>query len=180
MQWVAEHFPKQWIFASCDDDMVPNLRELYISIKKHWFQGVNESSPVSSIQFPILCNYHLQRHQKPIRVGDSVKNTVSHDLYPVDLYPTFCSGGFYTMSVAVSKVLFRLSRSHMYFFNDDVWITGLLRLAAIDAGYLPCRDMSLESCAISTIPNPSVKHYRGNLKRMKKQWNFIQRVMKIH
>lgn len=178
MQWVASNFPRHWIYSSADDDVLPNLRDLLVTVQKEWYQPAHHSIARSPETFPILCNYELQMQGEPIRPGDSIKNTVSKDVYSADSYPTFCAGGFYTMSVAVCEILYQLARSHKYFFNDDVWITGLLRLVAVDAGYLPCSDVSQETCAISTNYVASAKHFRGDIQRMKKQWNMYKRTLK--
>lgn len=152
MRWIMQNCDEKWIYASSDDDMIPYLNKVYSAIERE--------KDLDSKSITVICHYSLRLGRVPLRELYR-KNSVSTDIYSHTDYPGFCAGGFYSMSIPAASAIFRVSRYHHYFFNDDVWITGLLRLSAIDAGILPCRNISDEQCGLSNFQGGSVQHGRS-------------------
>ena len=157
MQWFTEHCSDHWTFSSADDDVLPDLPTMY-----HQIDGFKAEEKTTHsgqhVPAPIICHFRLMENEVPI-LTSIWKNQVSESLYPLYAYPDFCSGGFYSMSSLVCRAIFRISRHHKYFYNDDVWFTGILRLAAIHAGLLPCHDIADQHCALATIEKTTAHHF---------------------
>ena len=76
--------------------------------------------------FPFLCGYSLRIQDKPTRNPRSPWS-MSSELYPPDVLPPHCQGGFYTTSVStVNLVVDAATKTYPSHF-DAVWITGILR-----------------------------------------------------
>lgn len=107
----------------------------------------NETSKSIIPETPLLlCGYGLLLHSKPFR---NVRNKwfINETDYEVDKYPPYCSGGWYTMSNKLSSDLYTISRTLPFFWIDDIWITGLIRL--LYSHNLWLRDHSQAVCTVT-------------------------------
>nr|XP_039255672.1 uncharacterized protein LOC120332489 isoform X1 [Styela clava] len=167
MRWVADHFPSNWIYSSGDDDMLPDFPRLFKNIEKSIPEegkfSTNSSNPISNHRlntknFPIFCGHGYRPTSKPHRFKS--KWHVSVEIYPYDYYPPFCLGGFYSMSVKHASAIYSVSRWYPYFYLDDVWITGFMRLRLCDV--MTDRDFVFNKrdihCGISSMNEVAVKH----------------------
>lgn len=133
MQFASENFPKTWFYASGDDDIMPDL----VKLKDQLFQmrrstnqtvsAVKQSDCAFENIYPIISGYGYNYNAMVMRSTVS-KWYVSKEVYSHGSYPTYCSGGWYMMSIELVEELYYLSRRSKYFWIDDVWITGILRL----------------------------------------------------
>ena len=53
---------------------------------------------------------------------------MSYEYWPEDTWPPYCRGGAYIIQVKMVKDLFLISAKMPYIPQDDVWITGLMRV----------------------------------------------------
>lgn len=154
MQWIGQNAPDSWLYFSADDDMYPNIRALVEDIR----QLTKDAHGDITAGFPIYCAYSYESRNIPHR-RDS-KWAVSRDDYPHNLYPPFCLGGFYGMSVKLAWEIYETSRNFPYYRMDDVFITGFMRLKLCDtfsAGSFSF-DKRDKNCAISTKKTPGFRH----------------------
>nr|XP_002120701.1 uncharacterized protein LOC100181857 [Ciona intestinalis] len=134
MQWASANLPKDYIYASSDDDFVVNFVNIIDFIRKqvnlqmYNNRGSKTQQSVSAIResLPIYCVYYLDRIKGPNRDNTS-KWYTSVEEYPVERLPPYCGGGFYLMPVAMTADLYEMSRVTMVLSMDDVWVTGILR-----------------------------------------------------
>nr|XP_009859830.2 beta-1,3-galactosyltransferase 5-like [Ciona intestinalis] len=129
MAWAATnlHFNTKpllggHLYASADDDMLIDVDEL----RKNIFNYYQHSGYLRMKLFPIVCGFKLAEKSKPQRTPGA-KWYVSEDVFKWGVYPHFCHGGFYTMSIATMLELYKASMETNLFHFDDVWITGILR-----------------------------------------------------
>lgn len=135
MQWATQNFPEDWYYSSTDDDMMPNLIQLHKELKQmvHQLETQQRKTDLQihqkrqeKIVVPIFCGYGYKLKAHPKRFGESKWYLEEKD-YPLNRYPPYCYGGWYTMTINLTETLYNLSRHLRFFWIDDVWITGLLR-----------------------------------------------------
>lgn len=63
----------------------------------------------------------LKRNEKPIRTQKS-KWYISRDEYPLDIYPTFCSGTGYVLSTDVTSKIYNVSHTVPIISLEDVYV----------------------------------------------------------
>lgn len=142
MQWISQHFPPNWIYTCADDDMMPDLinliddLEMLMEKSRKLLIATSERNRTDSAdafaedaitRLPIHCGYRYESNAPADR--GKFKWSVGRSLYPLEKYPPLCFGGWYSMPVSMNSELYRISRLHKFFFLDDTWITGLLRLS---------------------------------------------------
>lgn len=180
MQWVSENLPPHWLYTSADDDMMPDLGKfiqrtqelMEIELNKSTNPLVNSTyDPTVLSRLPLHCGYCYFEDAQPHRHNLS-KWYVDNGTYPLAQYPTTCFGGWYTMPVKLTSAIYRVSRQHSYFYLDDVWITGLLRLSYIDSlSWSEC-DKTDEKYAISSVSD-YVPHL-GNERLIVMKWRHLE------
>ena len=113
MKWVVKNCDRAKFVMKVDDDVVVNLFH-WVDILQKEYGGVTPKG--------IILGY-VYRNIKVKRVGKwkEDKNT-----WPYDIYPTYCGGTAYTMSMDVVKSLYMMSHYTRFFWIEDVYFTGLL------------------------------------------------------
>ena len=131
MQWASEFLQSNWLYSSCDDDVIVNTFNIFTYLKL--FSRSNYITSSNDVikrpryeDLPIICFYSYQSRDKPSR-DPSSKWFISKDLYPHPYWPPHCRGGLYVIPVAMTSQLYEVSRKLFYINLDDVWITGLMR-----------------------------------------------------
>nr|XP_039266597.1 beta-1,3-galactosyltransferase brn-like [Styela clava] len=147
MQWAVETFPENWFYASMDDDVLPDLvkisKDLQEIMEREKLERLrllfDEPDIDSSHNFnkdikykhltdlPIYCGFGYRLKPRPKRLKES-KWFMAEDEYPLKIYPSYCFGGFYAMTLKLAQDFYDLSRTLPMFWIDDIWITGFLRL----------------------------------------------------
>ena len=109
-----------------DDDMFVNM----FTIVKH-LTDLYGTGVVAHRRRLIICyvfwRMHVQRHDLWLKLGISVSALP-------DVYPPYCSGMGYILSVDVAVALYRVSANVPFFWVDDAYISGILPVALRDAG----------------------------------------------
>lgn len=128
MRWVVENFESTALYSSCDDNIMANIDLLTQALNKAVAKSrtlLGRTCKLTDI-FPILCVYSF-READPVPREPDNPWSIDHDTYPPDVLPGHCQGGFYTTSVATTKLLadeaVKTRLSHL----DAVWITGIIR-----------------------------------------------------
>lgn len=115
----------KWIFTFCaqakhivkvDDDVFINIFRLV---------DLLDIITKNDKQKMIYCSVY--KHSQPNRTFDS-KWYVSKQEYDMDVYPFYCKGLAYVMTPDLPKLLYYSSLMTTYFWVDDVYITGMLRM----------------------------------------------------
>lgn len=195
MQWAAGNIPLHWFFSSGDDDIlfhplnfvrfVEKVIKAYLpkDQKKVAIDSLTVSALLRSL--PIICIYSYQFADKPARTPDS-KWYMSEKRYPPKIWPPYCRGGWYTMTVYTTKKLHQISRETTYLQLDDVWITGIMRLKLHAHDYYWRANTSLMTKGIVAAPlalrkdtslfgnigekdlnSIIVRHFWGNIEKVK-------------
>ena len=109
-----------------DDDMFVNM----FTIVKH-LTDLYGSGVVAHRRRLIICyvwwRMHVGRHGLWLKFGFNVS------AYP-DVYPPYCSGMGYILSVDVAVALYRVSAYVPFVWVDDAYISGILAVPLRDAG----------------------------------------------
>lgn len=126
MQWAAQYLRSDWLYTSCDDDMIINPFNLFTFISHITEYSQTSPQPPCYHQLPIICLYIIKYVDRPDRQPRS-KWYTSEDMYPHIKWPPYCRGGSYLMPVRIASKLYEVSRYIEYINMDDVWITGLMR-----------------------------------------------------
>lgn len=128
MKWVAENIPSNYLYSSCDDNMIANIdlltQALNTSVNaapKVW----GSTCRVSDI-FPLYCVYSFREADKPVREPDNPWSMTEED-YPPEVLPGHCQGGFYTSAVSTVKLLIGTAVKTKLSHLDAMWITGIVR-----------------------------------------------------
>lgn len=133
MQYASENFPPTWFYTSADDDMMPDLNlfkeklQQMVTMTNKTVSTDKYSNCTFNDTYPILCGFGYNLTPKPRR-SNSSKWYITLEQYPLPYYPPYCNGGWYTMSVHLAGELYSLTKRTNYFWIDDMWITGLLRM----------------------------------------------------
>ncbi|XP_058037335.1 N-acetyllactosaminide beta-1,3-N-acetylglucosaminyltransferase 3-like [Ahaetulla prasina] len=115
LQWVHGHCQRAAFVFKGDDDLFVNPKVLTDYLRRtpnasHFIHG------------------NIQVHSVVMRTG---KYAVSRDLYPLDHYPNFASGGGFIMSHLGLAALYRASLELPVFPLDDVYLAFLALAAKI-------------------------------------------------
>ena len=126
MQW-ASVLPRDWMYASLDDDIAINHARLVTFYKELIKNNTLENNEIQFSNIPIVCIYSYQDKDVPSRDKRS-KWYMPIANYPGKTWPTYCRGGMYTTTSDMVKKLYQVSRSTHRLYLDDVWITGFMRM----------------------------------------------------
>nr|CAB3224819.1 Not3 protein [Phallusia mammillata] len=122
MEWASKHLPSNTLYASADDDFLIDIRKMTHSIQEVMLNATKRYNST----LPIMCMFIKGLEEKPLRV-QGWKWYVSYDEYRPNIYPPYCHGGMYVMSLPLAKDLYNTSLVAPMLRLDDVWITGILR-----------------------------------------------------
>jgi len=192
MQWASEFLQSNWLYSSCDDDVIVNTFNIFTYLKL--FSRSNYITSSNDVikrpryeDLPIICFYSYQSRDKPSR-DPSSKWFISKDLYPHPYWPPHCRGGLYVIPVAMTSQLYEVSRRTTFLHLDDVWITGLMRRKLglgdrnIVAAPLSTRsDQELMTSSTNDINDEMLIHLWGNIdgkpvdvtKMIREKWNLL-------
>lgn len=134
MQWASANLPRDYFYASADDDFVVkmssivNFIEHEMKTQAYYERKLSRAPDMRLLResLPIYCVYYVDKAVEPNR-DNSSKWYISRDEYPTDAYPNYCGGGFYLMPVKMVGDLYVMSRVTKMLPMDDVWVTGILR-----------------------------------------------------
>jgi len=136
MEWASQHLPEDTLYASADDDFLINLDKMVDSVTNvlnltKWQVATNSTTDNQNYLnlLPIMCIFVKGDGEKPIRKR-GWKWYVTYDEYKPSVYPPYCHGGMYIMSVPTASNLWNTSLTAPMLRLDDVWITGILRRRA--------------------------------------------------
>ncbi|XP_037514825.1 beta-1,3-galactosyltransferase 5 [Rhipicephalus sanguineus] len=110
------------VIVKMDDDVIVNAFLLASYIKRR--MAATKTRNLETIHCAIMPPVYL----KPMRSKKS-KWFVTEEEYDNDIYPPFCSGAAYLMKASVLALLGKATGSVPFFWVDDVYATGLLRMA---------------------------------------------------
>ncbi|XP_037514827.1 beta-1,3-galactosyltransferase 5-like [Rhipicephalus sanguineus] len=110
------------VVVKLDDDIIVNAFLLASYVKRH--MAATDTRHAATIHCAIIPPIHL----KPIRTKKS-KWFVTKEEYANETYPPFCSGAAYLMKASVLSLLGEATSRVPFFWVDDVYSTGLLRMA---------------------------------------------------
>lgn len=135
-KWVLSHCPLAKFVIKTDDDVFIDIFQVFDFAQRNY--GLN---PVDIL----LCNIYPEG-TKPVR-NSSLENPggykwiVTKSEYPFDIYPKYCGGLGYLVTVDVIERLNRISHSlKRFLWIDDVFVTGVIReLARKEPFYLNLR-----------------------------------------
>nr|XP_002120190.1 beta-1,3-galactosyltransferase 4-like [Ciona intestinalis] len=165
MNWIVKNIPANFLFSSCDDNMVLNLDNFIMSIT----ETVKRQKPASkacmiSDVFPFICVFSFRRSDPPSR---DVNNpwSITSELYPPDVLPAHCQGGFYTTSVSTIRLIIAKATVTRVMALDAVWLTGILRQkAGMDAN-------SVNAAHAIDYPGELVRYVEKDIpSAMRKYW----------
>ena len=128
MAWVSNHFPSDFLYSSLDDNMVPSLHKLIPLVDNimRRFPALTEEKCLTKFVFPFLCGYMLRVRDEPTR--DSRHPwCLSKEIYPPNVFPPHCQGGFYSTSVSTVNLLVDSATKTYPSHFDALWVTGILR-----------------------------------------------------
>ena len=128
MKWITENIPSNYLYSSCDDNMIANIDLLTQALNKSVNDAPKVWGPTCSVSdiFPLLCVYSFREADKPAREPDNPWS-ISEEDYPPEVLPGHCQGGFYTTSVSTVKLLTGIAVKTKLSHLDAVWITGIVR-----------------------------------------------------
>lgn len=176
MQWVGDNFPDDWLYFSADDDILPDFDSLFSNMKTLFDAAKKVADYERSL--PILCAY---RGQMVPWVKRSGKWAVKESEYPHKTYPPMCEGGFYGLTVKLTKAIYNASRYYPYFRHDDIFLTGFMRLAVCDSMREEfCFDYADSYCAISKISPWDFRHIKVKPQAYAELWNELEKRMIVH
>nr|CAB3224833.1 beta-1,3-galactosyltransferase 5-like [Phallusia mammillata] len=121
MQWCSQNYKDVDFYTSGDDDFLIDLVAMRNTLVEFRETTIKNRWP----EYPIICMYEKRQNTRPHRHKD--KWHVPIEEYKWPMWPDFCLGGFYTMSVNVTIQLWDLAQVQKPVRMDDVWITGILR-----------------------------------------------------
>ncbi|XP_036452553.1 beta-1,3-galactosyltransferase 2-like [Colossoma macropomum] len=120
MHWIATYCPGASYAMKTDSDMFINTEYLIQKL-------LNPSLPQKRKYF----TGYLLKGEPPIRQNDS-KWYMSPELYPGNLYPTFCSGTGYVFSGDLAELIYRTSLSIRRLHLEDVYVAICLAKLGIE------------------------------------------------
>lgn len=183
MNWVAMYCPQASYVMKTDSDMFVNTEYLIYKLlrpelkpKKNYFTGNN------------------MRGFAPNRNKNS-KWYMPPELYPSEIYPTFCSGTGYVLSGDVARKIYKVSLSIHYLHLEDVYVGICLAKLRIEPTPPPNEFLfnhwrvSYSSCKYSHLitshgfhPNELLKywHHLQSNKRSACINTFKERAGRIH
>ena len=147
MQWAAENLRPGHFYASADDDFFVDVAAFTERYERLAARGLTAGEP-------IMCLFRRGDWELVDRVD---KWKISVQDYPSSIYPRYCHGGMYVMSVAVASRLLAEARRSPVLPFDDVWLTGIVRHRA---GIDEQRVIDMEPVAV---------HYGGKRGRTEEQ-----------
>ena len=180
MEWASKNLDSQTFYASADDDFLVDLGRFTsmfgetlrnASIERNQFiknqtTAINlkpckenrncslyQSNRTDLDPVPIFCLFR-RGDREPVNRKKGSKWFVSHKVYKSDIYPRYCHGGMYVMSMTLLNLLLNASYNAPILRLDDVWITGILRQRAGIPDYLVA---NLEPTAFHYGPK-EIKH----------------------
>ena len=121
MEWASRHLTDDMYYASADDDFL-----IYQNLFAKNMTAIRNEYQNNQTSFPILCLFKRGVNENAVRIRAS-KWYVTYNEYKRSLYPVYCHGGMYAMSMPVVTQLWNESRTAPMLRLDDVWITGILR-----------------------------------------------------
>lgn len=170
MQWVCDNFPDHWLYFSADEDIVPDFATMFSNLRTLLEEAVQIGSVEKNL--PMYCAFGFDEFPGVLRTG---KWTVSHEEYPNEFYPSICLGGFYGLTVKLTRAIYNASRHYPFFRHDDVFLTGFMRYAVCDsAGDELNFNRSDPFCAISKIRNSNFEHVPIDSRTFMKRWDANQ------
>ncbi|XP_039260576.2 beta-1,3-galactosyltransferase brn-like [Styela clava] len=175
MQYAASHFPPDWMYVTADDDIMPDLKHFLNELDEMRKSNKNIGKAGGECDSKIVCGLGCVVSATPKRLKDS-KWYINEEDYPIIIYPAYCMGGLYGMSVKLVKDLYRISRTLPFFWIDDVWITGFLRLRHFITVKSECRTPGAEMGLWST--SADVLSVTGTEDILIQEWT--KYVAKIH
>ncbi|XP_078485339.1 beta-1,3-galactosyltransferase 1-like [Ciona intestinalis] len=135
LQWSSENVPSHYFISKSDDD----VRISGLTLSNHITRIINvnmtapmesqilsESLRVAMDKFPILCGHTLVKNAIPCR-DEGSPYYLSFEEYKDNIFPTYCNGAMYVMSVPMTKRLLSVIRTDEINRMEDVWVTGILR-----------------------------------------------------
>uniref|UniRef100_H2YG01 Uncharacterized protein n=1 Tax=Ciona savignyi TaxID=51511 RepID=H2YG01_CIOSA len=180
MDWVVRNIPSNFLFSTCDDNMVLNLDNFIMSIT----ETVNRQKPASSTceiadVFPFICVFSFRRSDPPSRDTNNPWS-VHSQLYPPNVLPAHCQGGFYTTSVSTIRLVIEKATLTKVMSLDAVWISGIMRQkAGMDANSViaaPAIDYpgELVRYVEQDIPNAMRKYWTKYSENLSKHNAFVR------
>nr|CAB3224822.1 beta-1,3-galactosyltransferase 5-like [Phallusia mammillata] len=145
MRWAVENLPRNYYYASADDDFLVNIAKMQETIDSYRDFMVKNGTNI----FPIICMFDGRDKAKPFRDKIS-KWYISMEEYRWPEYPKFCMGGMYVTSLAMVRDLWEISQLHRPMRVDDVWITGILR-----------KKLGVPADFVTLLSDPVAHHYLG-------------------
>jgi len=114
--WILKEGIEIDFVTVTDDDCLLNLKNIYRSFR------TNHENDV------IYCGFQFGKDRKPITNPES-KWYVNSTMYPEEVYPAFCHGGMWTLSLSFIQKLYCAAEitNRRNFHLEDVYITGVLR-----------------------------------------------------
>ncbi|XP_077970179.1 beta-1,3-galactosyltransferase 5-like [Styela clava] len=162
MQWAKDNLPKDYFYATGDDDLTLDVKVLPRHLRRHMRYALERlprekaNNRLKQIQqMPILCVFTYKNKAEPTRRLDS-KYYLDPKEYPMNYFPAFCLGGWYMMPVVSAAKLYEVSRQEKILPMDDVWITGILRQKIEPKLIEP-----IDSSSMGFKPK-IVQHFRGD------------------
>ena len=80
--------------------------------------------------YPLKNAHPWRRRFGPFGLFGKDNMVVSHELWPADKYPDYCLGWVYALTPALANKLVNVTALVPFHKIDDLYVTGLLRLAA--------------------------------------------------
>jgi len=118
LKWVAHHCRHAEFLLKSDDDIFINIFRLVAHLQQISVQ--RRGRRVSEL---LLC--FVWYRMKVIRDQRS-KWYLSPTEFPLDVFPTYCSGSAFIMTPDVASAMFNASFKVPFFWVDDFYVTGLL------------------------------------------------------
>ncbi|XP_046353295.2 uncharacterized protein LOC124133090 [Haliotis rufescens] len=162
--WMLNHCPQAAFVLKMDDDMFMNP-----------YVVVNYLTHLKETTDQLICT--IFKGFVPNRKS-SKKYYVPRTMYPFDMWPDFCQGFAYIVSVDVLSKLYNASSVARFVAMDDVYVTGILRsitdVKATDFRTLKHYCPGDGKISVSRLNSVGVVlSYTSHLKYVFKKWDLI-------
>lgn len=129
LSWAQKHCFSLDFVVKMDDDIVANFREIVRFVDKVY--PVSTDPFMSRTTYNMIAGYEFPQ-MRVIRSSED-KWCTKRNEFSADFYPNFCSGwGYITTPETIDTLLSELQTIESAFWIDDVFVTGVLRIAARD------------------------------------------------
>lgn len=118
LRWAANECESAKFIVKIDDDTVFDIFHLNRYLKQLANDRKNEEKFIAG---------YVLADKPPIRVSAN-KWFVTRKEYPNDRYPDYVSGWLYVTTPTTARAIVRQSLTQRFFWIDDTWITGVLRM----------------------------------------------------